>query len=132
MQFHSFLSSLDLGHCQDQQQREALFDLALLFVMIDGEIHQAETDFMQDWLGTLEWDGTLDTDAYYTQAVRKCQDAISHAQVEDYIAHRALLLVDKDVKRQALKMGEQIANVDGHIDEKEQAALDYLQEHIRL
>jgi tellurite resistance protein len=126
MRFESFISALDMGHCEDQLQREALFDLALMFVMVDGVVTESETEFMQDWLKTISWTSDDTKEQYYLSAAQKCFVAIEQDDVDDFIAHRATQLVDKSIKKQAIKLAKDIAQVDGQLDPKELAAIAQL------
>ena len=36
MKFDSLIQSIDMGHCQDHQQREASFGLVLFLIVADG------------------------------------------------------------------------------------------------
>jgi uncharacterized tellurite resistance protein B-like protein len=126
MRFESFIQALDMGQCEDQQQRQALFDLALFLIAADGVISQSETDFMHGWLDSLEWNSTTSKDDYYTASFAKCQNAIANNGVEDYLAHRACLLVDKHIKAQAMSLVRDIAHVDGKLDDSEAHAISIL------
>lgn len=130
MRFESFLRALDMGHCEDQQQRQALLDLALLFVAIDGEITDSETQFMKDWLSTLPWSSEVNIIEYERTALQKCLEAIENDSVENLIAHHSSLLVDQHMRDQALKLADDIANVDGHLDEEEKKAIDLLKSYL--
>lgn len=126
MRFESFISALDMGNCEDQLQREALFDLALMFVMIDGVVTDSETEFMQNWLKSIPWTSGDSKEQYYLIAANKCYAAIEQNDVEDFIAHRATQLVDKSIKTQAIKLAKDIAEVDGNLDPRELAAIEQL------
>ena len=97
MKFDSFIQSIDMGHCQDQQQREALFDLVLFLIVADGVITEQETQFMRKWLGTIEWSADVSKEEYYTSTLLKCYAAIKTNTVDDYLTHRAKLLIDIDM-----------------------------------
>ncbi len=126
MRFESFIQALDMGKCEDQLQRQALFDLALLFVLIDGVVTDSEVTFMQQWLDSIPWNSELDRDEYYAAAEQKCLEAINCNEIEDFIAHRAKQLIDLSMKQQALQLANDISHVDGELDEKEAAAIGYL------
>jgi tellurite resistance protein len=126
MRFESFIQALDMGQCEDQQQRQALFDLALLLIAADGVISQSEIDFMHGWLNSLEWNSAISQDDYYSASLAKCQNAIANNGVEDFLAHRARLLVDKHIKEQAMKLVRDIAHVDGTLDDTESQAISIL------
>jgi tellurite resistance protein len=126
MRFDNFISALDMGQCQDQMQRQALFDIALLFVVVDGVVDDSEVAFMKHWLDTIPWSSPTTKDEYYANTLSKCQHATDNDGIEDFILHRANQLVDKEMRQQALKLAEDIAHADGEVDAKEKYALDFL------
>jgi len=128
MKFDSFIQSIDMGHCQDQQQREAMFDLVLFLIVADGVITEQETQFMRKWLGTIEWSADVSKEEYYTTTLLKCYAAIKTNTVDDYLTHRAKLLIDNDMKQQAMKLVREVAIADGELDEAEQQAINLLSE----
>jgi uncharacterized tellurite resistance protein B-like protein len=128
MKFDSFIQSIDMGHCQDQQQREALFDLVLFLIVADGVITEQETQFMRKWLGTIEWSADVTREEYYTTTLLKCYAAIKTNTVDDYLTHRAKLLIDTDMKQQAMKLVREVAIADGELDDAEQQAINLLSE----
>ncbi|GAB2701251.1 TerB family tellurite resistance protein [Aliiglaciecola sp. 3_MG-2023] len=130
MRFTIFIQALDLGQCKDQIQRQALFDIALMFVMIDGVIDEQERRYMQDWLAQLEWSSDIDKLDYYTTLERKVVDAIAEDEIENFLAHRAILLSDPWMKLQALKLAEEIANADGDFAPSEKAAIAFLMDKL--
>jgi uncharacterized tellurite resistance protein B-like protein len=126
MKFDSFIQSIDMGHCQDQQQREALFDLVLFLIAADGVITEQETQFMRNWLDTIEWTADVTKEEYYTTTLLKCYAAIKTNTIDDYLTHRAKLLIDKDMKQQAMKLVREVAIADGELDDAEQQAINLL------
>ncbi len=128
MKFDSFIQSIDMGHCQDQQQREALFDLVLFLIVADGVITEQETQFMRKWLGTIEWSADVSKEEYYTTTLLKCYAAIKTNTVDDYLTHRAKLLIDNDMKQQAMQLVRDVALTDGELDDAEQQAINLLSE----
>ena len=128
MKFDSFIQSIDMGHCQDQQQREALFDLVLFLIVADGVITEQETQFMRKWLGTIEWSADVSKEEYYTTTLLKCYAAIKTNIVDDYLTHRAKLLIDNDIKQQAMQLVREVAFADGVLDDAEQHAINLLSE----
>lgn len=127
MRFESFIQALDMGRCEDQLQRQALFDLALLFVLIDGVVTDSEVEFMHKWLDSIPWNSELKRDDYYTATEQKCLEAINSDEIEDFIAHRAKQLIDLSMKQQALQLANDIAHVDGELDDREASAISHLQ-----
>ena len=128
MKFDSFIQSIDMGHCQDQQQREALFDLVLFLIVADGVITEQETQFMRNWLDTIEWTADVTKEEYYTTTLLKCYAAIKTNTVDDYLAHRAKLLIDRDMKQQAMQLVREVSIADGELDDAEQQAINLLSE----
>lgn len=126
MRFDSFISALDMGQCEDQLQRQCLFDLALMFVMIDGVVTESEETFMQDWLKGIPWSGDQSKEEYYSVAVEKCQTAMDNGETDDFIAHRARQIIDPHAREQALNLAEQISHVDGELDAREASAIKLL------
>jgi uncharacterized tellurite resistance protein B-like protein len=128
MKFDSFIQSIDMGHCQDQQQREALFDLVLFLIVADGVITKQESEFMRNWLSTIEWSAVVSKEEYYTTTLLKCYAAIKTNTVDDYLTHRAKLLIDNDMKQQAMNLVREVAIADGELDDAEQQAINLLSE----
>jgi uncharacterized tellurite resistance protein B-like protein len=128
MKFDAFIQSIDMGHCQDQQQREALFDLVLFLIVADGVITEQETQFMRNWLDTIEWTADVTKEEYYTTILLKCYAAIKTNTVDDYLTHRAKLLIDNDMKQQAMQLVRDVAIADGELDAAEQQAINLLSE----
>ena len=98
MRFDRFILTMDMGKCEDQLQRQALFDLALFLIVVDGVITDSESDFMHQWLDTLEWNSDINKDDYYNATLAKCYDALAKNTKEDFLIHRAKQLVDHEVK----------------------------------
>jgi uncharacterized tellurite resistance protein B-like protein len=128
MKFDSFIQSIDMGRCQDQQQREALFDLVLFLIVADGVITEQETEFMRNWLDTIKWSAEVSKEEYYSTALIKCYAAIKTNSADDYLTHRAKLLIDTDMKQQAMKLVREVAIADGKLDDAEQQAINLLSE----
>ncbi|GAC19578.1 hypothetical protein GARC_2612 [Paraglaciecola arctica BSs20135] len=119
---------MDMGHCHDQKQREALFDLVLFLIVADGVITEQESEFMHKWLDTIEWNADVSKEEYYTTTLLKCYAAIKTDTVEDYLTHRAKLLIDNDMKQQAMQLVRDVAIADDELDAAEQQAIDLLSE----
>jgi uncharacterized tellurite resistance protein B-like protein len=128
MKFDSLIQSIDMGHCQDQQQREALFDLILFLIAADGVITEKESEFIRNWLSTIEWSASVTKEEYYSSALLKCYAAIKTKTADDYLTHRAKLLIDSDIKQQAMKLVREVAVADGELDEVEQQVINLLSE----
>lgn len=128
MKFDSLIQSIDMGHCQDQQQREALFDLVLFLIAVDGVITEKESEFLRNWLSTIEWSASVTKQEYYTSTLLKCYAAIKTNTADDYLTHRAKLLIDNDIKQQAMKLVREVAVADGELDDAEQQVINLLSE----
>lgn len=128
MKFDLFIQSIDMGHCQDQKQREALFDLVLFLIVADGVITEQETQFMRDWLNSIDWNADISKEEYYTTTLLKCYAAIKTNKVDEYLTHRAKLLVDSDMQLQAMQLVRDVSLADGQLDEAEQQAINLLSE----
>ncbi|MFT4941052.1 MAG: putative tellurite resistance protein B-like protein [Paraglaciecola sp.] len=128
MRFDRFIQTLDMGKCEDQLQRQALFDLVLFLVVVDGVITDSEADFMHKWLETLEWNSVITKDDYYNTTLIKCYDAIEKNTAEDFLTHRAKQLVDQEIKKEAMKLVRDIASVDGELDKSEKKSIAILSE----
>lgn len=126
MRFELFLRSLDMGRCEDQMQRQALLDLAVLFVAIDGEIKDSEEAVIKNWLSSIPWTSDTGTLDYYQNSMEKALHAIAINDVENYIAHHATLLLDTEAKQQALDLAEAIANADDELSNSEAKAIALL------
>lgn len=128
MKFDLFLKSMDMGHCHDQKQREALFDLVLFLMAADGVITEPESEFMHKWLDSIEWNADVSKEEYYTTTLLKCYAAIKTDTVDDYLTHRAKLLIDDNMKQQAMQLVREVAIADNQLDAAEQQAIDLLSE----
>lgn len=126
MKFEKLLHHLDMGVCVDQQQREALVDLVILFVEIDGVIDSQEMEYTNAWLSTIKWNSAQDTVSYLKETSAKCQTAIATDCVEDYIRHRAEHIIDHEAQNQAIKLAEGVALADGELAPIEARAIAYL------
>ncbi|XOV79476.1 MAG: TerB family tellurite resistance protein [Aestuariibacter sp.] len=126
MRFEQYLRSLDMGRCEDQLQRQALLDLAVLFMAIDGDIKDSEERVLKEWLDTIPWSSETTVLEYHQRSVEKALHALESDDVEDYIGHHAGLLIDADTKQQALHLAEAIANADDELDNTEANAIAIL------
>ena len=126
MRFDSFIENLDMGQCEDQRHREAMFDIVLMIVMIDGTVDDSEQAYMENWLESLSWNSPTSTEDYYDATVEKVNYAVANGQALDFITHRAKLIVDQDVRDEALKLAHDVSMVDGQLDDKEREAIHLL------
>ncbi|NQZ09487.1 MAG: hypothetical protein HRT35_20225 [Algicola sp.] len=131
MNFEKLLAAFDMGICADQLQREALFDLALLFVEIDGVETPEELDFVSQWVDNSQWNSHMSKSDYRDQAIDKCKAAIQDKDVETFIKSRAMQLSNSPIKAQAIKLLEEIVLVDGELAEDEAKALSFLKNYLQ-
>ena len=131
MNFEKLLAAFDMGICADQIQREALLDLALLFVEIDGVETPEEKQFIERWVGQADWNSHLSKDEYVAQGVERCKAAIAEGSVEEFIRQRAAQLANSPVKFQAIDLVEDIVMVDGKLDSVEAQALKFLKDYLK-
>lgn len=131
MNFEKLLATFDMGLCADQLQREALFDLALLFIEIDGVEAPEEIEFLDRWVAECEWNSPVDKAQFREQATKRVKAAIKHNNVEAFIKERAALLVNTPVKDKALELAEEIILVDGELAENEVQALNFLKNYLQ-
>lgn len=131
MNFEKLLAAFDMGICADQLQREALFDLALLFIEIDGVETPEELDFISKWINDSQWSSHLSKSDYREQALVKCKAAIEDKEVETFIKSRAAQLSNSPIKDQAIKLLEDIVLVDGELADDEAKALSFLKNYLQ-
>ncbi len=131
MNFEKLLATFDMGLCADQLQREALFDLALLFVEIDGVETDEEKAFIQQWVDECEWNSPISKAEFRDQAIVRCKAAIKHGSVESFIKEKAALLANTPVKNCALALANDIAMADGELAEDEAKALGFLSKYLQ-
>lgn len=131
MNFEKLLAAFDMGICADQIQREALFDLALLFIEIDGVQTSQELEFIQQWVDESNWNGHLSSAEYREQSLKRCQTAIKNNEVEHFIKDKATLLINSSIKGQAIQLAEDIVMVDGQLAEDEAKALKFLKNYLQ-
>jgi uncharacterized tellurite resistance protein B-like protein len=128
MNFEKLLNHFDMGVCVDQQQREALVDLVILFVEIDGVVDERELKFTQNWLESLTWTSSQSPASYLKEVSLKCKTAINSNQVNDFIRHRASHIIDRSAQEQAIKLAEGVAMADGELAAVEQQAIEFLKQ----
>lgn len=130
MRFDKFLRTLDMGDCEDQLQREALLEIAIFFMVVDGAVDTAEEEVVKKWLSELEWNSDFAVRDFYSKAMQKAKNAIEQQDIEHFIAHRCSQLLDTEFKTNALKLANEIASADGVLDHREKAALELLNNYL--
>lgn len=127
MNFEKLLSTFDMGVCADQVQREAVFDLVMLFAAIDGEVAQEEAAFITTWIDESPWDSGISTDDFKVMAKKRVEDAINSHDIEGFIKQRAGSLANTPAKEETKTLIERLIAVDGNIHEAESQGFAYLQ-----
>jgi|GEM_PF-1166331 len=128
MNFENLLNNFDMGVCVDQLQRESLVDLVLLFIEMDGVVEDSEMEYAFDWVSSLKWDSeTLPVD-YVKQNLVSARAAIEAGTEQDFIRHCSKNLIDTPAKALAVELATGVSLADGHLDDKEAAAIKFLQQ----
>jgi len=131
MNFEKLLATFDMGVCADQVQREALFDLAILFVEIDGIETPQEQDFIDQWVDKASWDSHLSKAQYREQAVARAKEALQTDHIDNYIKQKAAYLSHSSIKDQAVALVEDIVVADGELAEVEANAVKLLRDYLQ-
>jgi len=126
MKFENLLNYLDMGVCVEQLQREALVDLVVLFIEIDGVIDDAELAYTRKWLKSLTWTSQMCTDTYLHDVSHKCKDAIKHDKVNDFILQRTQNIHDKPLQAEAIKLAQGVSLADGVLSPIEEQTIEFL------
>ena len=127
MNFEKLLNNFDMGICVDQLQREALVDLVLLFVEIDGVVDDKEMEYTLNWVSSLAWHNDISPLDYIQTNLSQARAAIEANTVEDYIRHRCKHIVDSPAKSLAIELAKGVSMADGHLDQSEEKAIKFLQ-----
>jgi len=128
MNFENLLNNFDMGVCVDQLQRESLVDLVLLFIEMDGIVDDSEMAYAFDWVSSLKWDGPTSPVEYVKQNLINARAAIEGGTEQDFIRHRSRNLIDTPAKTLAVELATGVSLADGHLDDKEAAAIVFLKE----
>lgn len=127
MNFEKLLNNFDMGVCVDQLQREALVDLVLLFVEIDGVVEDKEMEYTFEWVSSLVWSNETSPINYVKQISLAARDAIETDRIEEYIRHRCKNIIDSPAQNLAVELAKGVSMSDGHLDPKEAHALKFLE-----
>lgn len=127
MNFEKLLNNFDMGVCVDQLQREALVDLVLLFVEIDGVVDDKEMQYTFEWVSSLAWTGDMSPIEYVKSISEAARDAIETNRIEEYIRHRSKHIIDSPAKSLAVELAKGVSLSDGHLDPKEEKAIKFLE-----
>lgn len=128
MNFEKLLNNFDMGVCVDQLQREALVDLVLLFVEIDGVVEDKEMEYTFNWVSSLIWNNETSPIDYVKAGSLTARAAIEGDEIEDFIRHRCKHIIDSPAKALALELAKGVSLSDGHLDEREAKAIAFLAE----
>lgn len=128
MNFENLLNNFDMGVCVDQLQREALVDLVLLFVEIDGVVEDKEMQYTFDWVSSIKWDNPTSPVNYVKENLLTARAAIEAGEIEDFIRHRCKHIIDSPAKSLAVELAKGVSMSDGHLDSSEAKAIDFLTE----
>jgi len=126
MKFEDLLNYLDMGVCVEQMQREALVDLVVLFIEIDGVVDEQELAYTKKWLSQLTWTSKICTDSYLKDISIKCKEAMKNDMVNDFISQRAKHIHDRSLQQQAIKLAQGVAKADGEVSPVEAKAIEFL------
>ncbi|MDP2561349.1 hypothetical protein [Psychrobium sp. 1_MG-2023] len=127
MNFEQLLNNFDMGVCVEQLQREALVDLVVLFVEIDGVVEDKEMQYTLDWMVDLVWENEKSPLEYLHSASLSAREAIETSMIEDYILHRTKHIIDSPAKSLALALAKGVALSDGELAPEEAQAIKFLE-----
>ena len=127
MNFEKLLNNFDMGVCVDQLQREALVDLVLLFVEIDGVVEDKEMEYTFEWVSSLKWKGEMSPVDYVKSVSVAARDAIETNRIEEFIRHRCKHIIDSPAKSLAIELAKGVSMSDGHLDPREEKAIEFLE-----
>lgn len=127
MKFEQLLNHFDTGMCVDQMQKEALLDIALLFIGVDGVISESEKQVVHDWAEGLHWNSAIALHDYIEDSLAKSVVAISHNDIEAYVQHRMNNIVDEPMRKLAKDLAVRVIEADGNVEKAEKDALAILE-----
>lgn len=131
MNFEKLLSTFDMGVCADQVQREAVFDLVLLFAAIDGDEAPQELSFISNWMEQSPWNSGISKKDFRIMAKQRVEAAVENTDFEGFIKQRATVLANSPAKEETVNLIEQLIAVDGRVDDAELKGLACLQKFLR-
>ena len=126
MNFEKLLSTFDMGVCADQVQREAVFDLVMLFAAIDGEVAPQELTFITNWIDESPWNSDTSKADFRVTAKERVEEAINTNGVEGFIKQCASALVNSPAKDDTKALIERLIAVDGKVHQAESEGFAYL------
>ncbi|GEK11827.1 hypothetical protein HUZ36_04360 [Pseudoalteromonas sp. McH1-7] len=127
MKFEQLLNHFDTGICVDQMQKEALIDIAILFIGVDGVICESEKHIVRKWAKSLQWNSAIDLDSYIEDSLSKSVVAIKNNDIEAYVQHRMNNIVDEPMRKLAKDLAIRVIEADGNVKQAEKEALAILE-----
>ncbi|RRS07944.1 hypothetical protein EAG18_14165 [Pseudoalteromonas sp. J010] len=127
MKFEQLLNHFDTGICVDQMQKEALIDIAILFIGVDGVICESEKHVVRKWAKSLQWNSAIDLDSYIEDSLSKSVVAIKKNDIEAYVQHRMNNIVDEPMRKLAKDLAIRVIEADGNVKQAEKEALAILE-----
>ncbi|AUJ72810.1 MULTISPECIES: hypothetical protein [Pseudoalteromonas] len=127
MKFEQLLNHFDTGVCVDQMQKEALIDIALLFIGVDGVISESEKHVVRKWAKSLHWNSAIALDDYIEDSLSKSVVAIKNNDIEAYVQHRMNNIIDEPMRKLAKDLAVRVIEADGNVKQAEKEALAILE-----
>ncbi|MDW7549205.1 hypothetical protein [Pseudoalteromonas peptidolytica] len=127
MKFEQLLNHFDTGICVDQMQKEALIDIAILFIGVDGVICESEKHIVRKWAKSLQWNSAIDLDSYIEDSLSKSVVAIKNNDIEAYVQHRMNNIVDEPMRKLSKDLAIRVIEADGNVKQAEKEALAILE-----
>ncbi|PAY00039.1 hypothetical protein CKO50_17325 [Pseudoalteromonas sp. HM-SA03] len=127
MKFEQLLNHFDTGICVDQMQKEALIDIALLFIGVDGVINESEKHVVRKWAKSLQWNSAIALDDYIEDSLSKSVIAIKNDDIEAYVQHRMNNIIDEPMRKLAKDLAVRVIEADGNVKQAEREALAILE-----
>lgn len=123
MKFLEKLFSSDQGSSLhpaiEQPEREAIIDLLLLAVYIDGHLSLAESSEFDSAADSLGWDSSTGPSIYISNATNRARNArTSEDSVSEFIAFVAQRLTSTGSKERALVLLNRLLTADGKTEKE--------------
>lgn len=121
-----FFIDIETGDVQ-QSQREALIDLLICTMMVDGSIAFSENARFEQVLGHLNWQSPLQVRQYLGMAYSRLRTALDEGgDRSTLLTHIAQGLANKSMCGKAYDLVEELAAIDGSFSDAEQQWLEQL------
>lgn len=108
-----------------------MIDLLNLITHADSKITLSETDFINHFLITLEWDSGTAKESYLADSISRSRDAVEKNTVDLMIDSITKRLGQASARDQALELAEAIASADRSLRLKESDILRRVQDKLR-